>query len=117
MELSDTELDQFRKQLLDLREEINSILASSTDAAKPVQLSDPIGRLSRMDAMQQQAMASASLNSHKKRLMQISAALSRIDKDEYGYCLRCEEPIRLKRLQARPEAPLCIHCQSGSEKA
>jgi len=48
---------------------------------------------------------------------QIRAAISRIDREEYGVCLECEEPISPKRLAAVPWAALCIHCQQRADHA
>ena len=48
---------------------------------------------------------------------QIRAAISRIDREEYGVCLECEEPISHKRLAAVPWAALCIHCQQRADHA
>jgi DnaK suppressor protein len=46
----------------------------------------------------------------------IERALQKIDEGTYGLCEECEEPISLKRLQARPEAQLCIQCKEAQEK-
>jgi len=83
---------------------------------RPVDLDEPIGRLSRMDAMQQQKMAEASRRSARKRYDRIVAAIAACERDEYGECLHCEEPIGYKRLGASPETALCLACQSVKEK-
>ena len=106
-----------RKQLLDLKAELRSVMESSTEASKPVDLDQPIGRLTRMDAMQQQKMIQASRRSAQMRLQQVASALRRLDDDEYGDCLLCGEPIGDARLGARPEAPCCISCQTKREQA
>lgn len=106
-----------RQQLLALQAELRAVIESSSDAAKPVDLDQPIGRLSRMDAMQQQKMIQASRRSAELRLGQVAGALKRLEEDEYGDCLLCGEPIGEARLGARPEASLCISCQSKREQA
>jgi DnaK suppressor protein len=53
---------------------------------------------------------------HDLRLRQIVAALDRLQRGEYGDCLACSEPIALARLRARPEATLCVRCQSARER-
>ena len=72
-----------------------------------------MGRLSRMDAMQQQAMAKATRDKSKLRLAQCKRALSAFDRDEYELCRKCEEPIGYRRLAAKPEAPFCVTCQQS----
>jgi len=74
-----------------------------------------VGRLSRMDAMQAQAMAKASAERRKVMLVKIVAALARIDDDVFGYCLACDEPINPKRLELDPTATLCIACAEKAE--
>jgi len=105
-----------RRALQKLHEELTELVASTTEAAKPVDLGEPIGRLSRVDAMQQQRMVAANRQAAKQRRRQVEAALDRIDSDEYGECLGCGEDIEPRRLEAQPEAPLCLECQSQRER-
>lgn len=57
------------------------------------------------------------LRGRERHLMnKIEYALRKIDEGSYGICEECEEPISSKRLQARPEAPLCIQCKEAQEK-
>ena len=69
-----------------------------------------VGRLSRMDALQQQAMAQATQARAKQRRGQIVAALERCRKGHYGECQACGEMIAVGRLQADPAVLLCIDC-------
>lgn len=71
---------------------------------------ESVGRLSRIDAMQMQAMAVAQLRRRQAQRAAIAAALARIDEGEYGYCLRCGEEIGPKRLEHNPAASTCIDC-------
>ena len=105
-----------RRALQKLHEELTELVASTTEAAKPVDLGEPIGRLSRVDAMQQQRMVAANRQAAQQRRRQVEAALDRIDSDEYGECLGCGEDIEPRRLEAQPEAPLCLKCQSQRER-
>ena len=83
----------------------------STEARAPVQLEqDSVGRLSRMDAMQVQAMALASARRRKTERQRIAAALARIEQEEWGWCLRCGEPIAPGRLAHDPAAAQCVSC-------
>ena len=106
---------EIHRSLLELRSALLIQLENSIDGAKPVSLDQPIGRLSRMDAMQQQSMVQANLRSARNRLTRIEAALRRYDSGEYGLCAQCEEEIGYARLQARPESPFCIDCQNNQE--
>jgi DnaK suppressor protein len=115
-ELTSEQENELRESLLSLQDELTSQLADLAQGIKPVDLDEPIGRLSRMEAMQQQKMAEASRRSARQRLDRVGAALAAINRQEYGLCLSCEEPIGYKRLSARPETTLCLMCQSAKEK-
>ena len=114
-ELSEPQKQELHKELLDLRDELQKLLADSSDGAQPVSLDEPIGRLSRMDAMQQQSMVQANRRTAQTRLTRIETALRRCANDDYGLCANCEEEIGYARLKAQPEAPFCIDCQGERE--
>ena len=106
-----------RDRLLALREELESIAATSGDSAAVVELDQSkVGRLSRMDAMQAQAMAQASGQRRELMLRNIEAALNRIDDGTYGLCRDCDGPINPKRLEFDPTALRCIDCASNLEQ-
>jgi len=115
-DLSGVELKQLRQRLIALRSELEAMLTNSEEGAKPVDLDQPIGRLSRMDALQQQHMVQAGRQNARQRLQRVQAALALFERDEYGYCRLCEEPIGFARLSAQPEAPLCVECQGERER-
>jgi len=113
--LAEAELAELRADLESLRRDLARQLASSADAARPVDLDEPIGRVSRMDAIAQQNMAKANRAAAELRARQVEAALRRLEDDEYGACQGCGEEIRYPRLKARPEAPFCLPCQGQRE--
>ncbi|MDA0702630.1 MAG: TraR/DksA family transcriptional regulator [Proteobacteria bacterium] len=79
----------------------------------PVQLDQSkVGRLSRMDALQVQAMAAETQRRRETEAKRIEVALARVATGDYGYCVRCEAPIPRKRLELNPAAPTCIACAS-----
>ncbi len=73
------------------------------------------GRLSRMDALQGQAMAQEVARRREVEIRRIEAALQRIEEDEYGYCVACGEEVALKRLDFDPATPNCIDCARQGE--
>ena len=107
---------RFREKLLELQAELLAAAEAGKESAAVVELDQTkVGRLSRMDAMQAQAMAQASEQRREQTLRQIDGALKRIDDDEYGYCLKCDEAINPKRLEFDPTVTLCIECASRAE--
>ena len=111
-----TVLDDARANLLALERELLALIEQTAAGAAPVDLDEPIGRLSRMEAMQQQAMTAANRRASERRLTMTRAALGRIERGEYGECVSCEEAIAPRRLQARPETPLCLACAQARER-
>ncbi len=73
------------------------------------------GRLSRMDALQGQAMARATEARATQRAQRLQAALRRHDEGTYGECVRCGEFIAPGRLRADPAAAVCISCAESAE--
>lgn len=107
--------ESFRQQLLDLRSELQELETLSAEACKPVELDQSmVGRLSRIDAMQGAQMAQEASRRRQQQLARIVGALARIDSDDYGYCILCDEDISIGRLGIDPTYSLCIHC---AEKA
>jgi len=70
-----------------------------------------VGRVSRMDAMQQQSMAVSTRARAETSLRKVLKALKRMEIEDYGYCQACDKPIQFKRLQVQPEASHCLDCQ------
>jgi RNA polymerase-binding transcription factor len=106
-----------RKRLLALREDLDAVSATADESSQVVELDQArVGRLSRMDAMQVQAMSQASGRRREMMLEQIAAALGRIDNGDYGNCQSCEESINRKRLEFDPTAILCIDCATQAEQ-
>ncbi len=97
--------------LLARQEELRHLTDSSAEARRPVELDQSrVGRLSRMDALQTQAMAVETNRRREVELRQIEAALGRIAEGDYGFCVGCGEEIAIARLELNPTTPICIDC-------
>lgn len=100
-----------RSKILEELHELNAASEASADDRKPVELDQQsIGRLSRMDALQGQAMATAYQQRRKQRIVALEVALRRMDDGEYGNCVECGEPIGARRLSIDPAAAKCVRC-------
>ncbi len=108
--------DEARTALLKRQEELAEEDRISTESREPVTLQqDSVGRLSRMDAMQQQAMAQAQERRRAGERTRIASALQRLDEDEWGYCATCGEDIAEARLRYDPSVPTCVKCAGGAD--
>ncbi len=103
-------LNHFRERLQLLEREIQSDLDASKEASGVVELDTSIGRLSRMDAMQNQQMALELRRRQEQQLQRIDNALKRIDQNRYGLCGRCKQPIAEERLEISPDVLMCVRC-------
>ena len=102
---------QAREALIARRDELEKLSEGSAEARETVTLDQAsVGRLSRMDAMQQQAMAQATERQRAMEISRIKNALKRLDEDDFGFCVECGEDISEKRLQIDPAATHCIRC-------
>lgn len=117
--MADADLDYiyFKNLLNEKLADINTLVETGDNAAKPVELDQTrVGRLSRMDAMQAQAMSVEAKRRREIESVQIKTALERIEKEIYGECLECAGMIAIARLEHNPSAALCIQCAERKEQ-
>ena len=109
------ETSAFRALLDSRRIALIEELRQAERSATPVPLDQSAqGRLTRMDAMQQQAMAANHAQRLRIELRKLDAALDRVAAASYGTCCICGEPMTRERLQADPAAPFCHDCADGN---
>jgi len=109
--LEQNQIHDLEKLLLRQQSELLQLKQTGIDAAAVVELDQSrVGRLSRMDALQVQAMSQQRERRREIQLQDIAAALKRIEHDDYGFCAECGEDIALKRLQFNPATSLCFDC-------
>ncbi|QUL37120.1 TraR/DksA C4-type zinc finger protein [Erythrobacter sp. JK5] len=107
--------EEARQALLERQAQLEQEDATNADSRDTVELQqDSVGRLSRMDAMQQQAMAQAQERRRAAERARIRAALERLDEGEWGYCVRCGEAIAAARLRHDPGVAMCVGCAGGA---
>jgi DnaK suppressor protein len=111
------EMSVIKARLLQMQQELQGLKASGDEASRVVELDQTaVGRLSRMDAMQGQAMSQEAGRRRQLQLQKIASALRRIDNGDYGFCLSCDEPVAAERLALDPAASLCIGCAHRNEQ-
>ena len=113
--LDDEQLRRFRERLEAARDQIDALLAQTEADQKAPDLDLPIGRLSRIDAIQMHGMAQMNRRQLEVRRQQVLAALAALDAGTYGLCRSCKGPIAPARLEALPEVPFCVDCQERFE--
>ena len=105
------DLDHLATMIRSEMDQLKYLSETAKDSRAPVALDQQsVGRLSRMDAMQQQSMELATEERRQQRLASLAAALRRVDSGVYGYCLECDDKIAAGRLAVDPAVTLCIDC-------
>ena len=105
--------EYWHSKLKAMQTDLLQLEAESKEGREAVELDQSrVGRLSRIDAMQSQAMNKAIGTRRKQALARIDAAFERISEDEFGYCLKCGEKIEKKRLAFDPTAIYCTPCSA-----
>jgi DnaK suppressor protein len=112
--MNEADVNAFANRLRGMLEDLRAQDDLGAEGRKTVELDQQaVGRLSRMDALQGQAMAQAAEQRRATEMARIDAALIRIDDGSYGECLRCGEDIAEGRLEVDPAATLCVDCARG----
>ena len=111
------DIKKIKAELLARRKALVELAEEAEGARQPVELDQTrVGRLSRMDAMQDQAMAQEAERRRAGELQRIDAALERLKSGDYGYCVSCDEDIAPARLKLDPAVATCINCASRSRR-
>jgi len=90
--------------------ETKSDIKELTELTKPISLDNSIGRLSRMDAINNKAINEKALRDKKKVLQQLEKTLERIDEKDFGICTKCGDKIPFGRLEYMPHTTRCVKC-------
>lgn len=109
-----TKTHHFTRLIQARLQELQAQSAAGQAARAVVELDQQsVGRLSRMDALQNQAMAQAHQSRRDLEVRRLQAALNRIDEGEFGFCEECGDPIPTGRLELDLAATRCVSCASG----
>lgn len=104
---------QKNKLVASIQQEITNLdneIPALRQLAKPVPPDNAIGRLTRMEAINNKSISEANLSSAKARLDRLQRALKNSDNPDFGICINCDEPIPFKRLMVQPDSSLCVRC-------
>lgn len=106
--------DRFQELIAQMLAELDREDARGQDGQSVVTLDQQaVGRLSRMDALQSQAMAKAQQSRRDARRIALKSALRRIDNGEFGWCEDCGDAIDKQRLTLNPAVVRCVSCIKG----
>lgn len=98
--------DALEKQLEKVRQQIQEL----EQLTQPIAPENAIGRVSRMDAINNRSVNEAALRKARVKKRQLEHNASRLDHPDFGRCRRCGEAIQIERLLFMPESSLCTAC-------
>jgi len=102
--------DKLRVKIKETIESLSKEIVRLEEATKPISPENSIGRVSRMDAINNKSVSEASLRSSKRKLSSLRVALNNIDLPGFGSCSMCKNPIPPARLMYMPESTRCVRC-------
>jgi DnaK suppressor protein len=106
-------LQQLEDRLLEEIADTEERVAELDKIVAPISPDNAIGRLSRLDAMQDKGVTEASLNQAREKLSRLETALQRIYDPDFGICVTCHQDIPVERLLLMPQSTQCVHCASA----
>ena len=102
--------DQIKEMILREIIKTEQLISDYREMSRPVEPDNAIGRISRMDAINNQSVTEASLRQAEEKLRNLNRVLSRIDTKDFGICQKCGNEIHIRRIMIRPESLLCVNC-------
>ena len=108
--MNSAERQELMRNIEEAIEGQKTLIASLAETSKPVAPDNAIGRLSRMEALNDRAVSEASLNAARHKLSRLETALGKVDQPDFGLCVSCDNPIPPGRILLMPEATRCVPC-------
>jgi DnaK suppressor protein len=100
----------FKTKILAEIEVLKEKIIELKEITQPIAPENAIGRISRMDAINNKSVNEAALRTAENKFKKLAIALSKVDEENFGNCTRCNQPIPEGRLMIMPESNLCVNC-------
>ena len=100
--------ESIEKSIKETKKDISNL----KELTKPISPENAIGRVSRMDAINNKSVNEAALRSAINKLNLLDSALQRINNKDFGLCIRCKNEIPIQRILLMPQSNRCVHCAS-----
>lgn len=108
--MTNSEKENYLKTLAQAMEKVKGEISELEELTQPISPENAIGRVSRMDAINNKSVNESALRKKKQTLIRMTHNLKNIDKKNFGNCLRCDNPIPIERLLFIPETNSCTPC-------
>lgn len=101
---------EIKQKVLSEIEQTKQLIEEYKEMSQPVAPDCAIGRVSRMDAINNNSVTLAALRKSEEKLSSLKRVLDQIDTPDFGICLKCKQPIPIERIIFRPQSLLCVNC-------
>jgi DnaK suppressor protein len=108
--MTQKERRQLKEKIVETIDTLEVEIKRMEENTQPVSPENSLGRITRMDAINNKSVAEATLRANRRKLSKLRVALSKIDDPDFGICARCRQPIPPARLMLLPESTLCVRC-------
>lgn len=110
--MTNDEREELKKKIDDEIAKSEKDIVEIEKLTQPITPENSIGRVSRMDAINNKSVMEAALRTKKSKLTKLRVAKSKIDEKDFGFCAFCKRPIQPMRLMYMPESTRCVRCAS-----
>ena len=108
--MDETQLKAIKEKLLSEITSTQKKLNEYTELCKPIAPENSIGRISRMDAINNKSVVEAALREAKNKMQQLQVMQKKIKDSDFGACVKCKKEIPFGRLMIRPHSKFCVNC-------
>jgi DnaK suppressor protein len=102
----------FRKKLEETITQTEGQIAQLEEDTRPISPENSLGRITRMDAINNKSVAEAALRTARRKLAKLKLSLSKLEEPDFGQCSACKANIPVQRLMFMPESTHCVRCAS-----
>ncbi|MEO9484461.1 MAG: TraR/DksA C4-type zinc finger protein [Ekhidna sp.] len=104
------EVDEIKQKIEEEIAKTKLLIKDYKEQSKPVTLDNSIGRISRMDAINNKSITESALRQAELKLSKLNQAMDNLGKPDFGLCIKCKQPIPLGRILLMPESNRCVNC-------
>ena len=108
--MNETELNAIKEKILLEINNTRKKIDEYSELCKPIPPENSIGRITRMDAINNKSVIEAVLRETKKKMQQLKVMQNKINEADFGICIKCKQKIPFERLMIRPESKYCVKC-------
>ena len=108
--MDESKLEEIKSVILKEIEKTKNSISDYEEITKPIEPDNAIGRISRMDAINNKSVVEAALRQSREKLQKLEYVLTRIGNEGFGICAKCNNPIPIGRILLMPESRFCVHC-------